>query len=343
MDEDVIVTVGVDTHTDVHVAAVLDQAGRLLGTQGFSATTRGYAKLATWIESFGLVDKIGMEGTGHFGAGLLRFLTDYGLTVIEVDRPDRSARRRNGKSDPLDAESAARAVQSGRATGTPKTRDAEVEMIRTLRVARRGAMKARVQAGAQLNCLVVSAPESVRAGLRRLGTKQRVRICAAFRPGPLSDPAAAAKTALRALARRWQALQAEIDELDAHLTGLVSAVAPQLIALPGVGVDTAGQLLVTAGDNPARLRSEAAFARLCGAAPIPVSSGRTDRHRLHRGGDRLANNALWRIALVRMYCHQPTKDYVTRRTSEGKTKTEILRCLKRYIARETYPLLRSPA
>jgi transposase len=339
VDDEPMVTVGVDTHTDVHVAAVLDQTGWLLGTQGFSATMRGYAQLATWVESFGRVDKVGMEGTGHFGAGLLRFLADYGLTVVEVDRPDRAARRRNGKSDPLDAESAARAVQSGRANGTPKSRDAQVEMIRVLRVARRGAMKARVQAGAQLDSVMVSAPESVRAQLRRLTIKHRVRLCAAFRPGLLDDPTAATKLALRALARRWQALQAEIDELDAQLATLISAVAPQLIALPGVGVDTAGQLLVTAGDNPERLKSEAKFARLCGAAPIPVSSGRTDRHRLHRGGDRLANNALWRIALVRMHCHQPTKDYVARRTSEGKTKTEILRCLKRYIARETYPYL----
>ena len=166
-----------------------------------------------------------------------------------------------------------------------------------------------------------------------------IGVCAAFRPGLLDDPAAATKLALRALARRWQALQAEIDDLDAHLAPLISAVAPQLLASPGVGVDTAGQLLVTAGDNPDRLGSEAAFARLCGAAPIPVSPGRTDRHRLHRGGDRLANNALWRIALVRMHCHHPTKDYVARRTGEGKTKSEILRCLKRYIARETYPYL----
>ena len=268
-------------------------------------------------------------------------MTEFGLRVVEVDRPDRSARRRNGKSDPLDAEAAARAVLSGRAAGTPKTRDAQVEMIRVLRVARPGAMKARIQAGAQLDSLIVAAPEAIRSPLRKLGTKQRVRACAAFRPGPVDDPAAATKTALRALARRWQALQAEIDELDAHLKALVTALAPQLVALPGVGVDTAGQLLVTAGDNPHRLRSEAAFARLCGAAPIPVSSDRTDRHRLHRGGDRLANTALWRIALVRMHCHQPTKDYVARRIAEGKTKTEILRCLKRYIARETYVHLQS--
>jgi transposase len=343
MDGEQLVTVGVDTHTDVHVAAVLDQAGRLLGTASFPATTRGYARLATWAESFGQVDKVGTEGTGSFGAGLLRFLADYGLTVIEVDRPDRSARRRNGKSDPLDAESAARAVQSGRASGIPKSRDAQVEMIRVLRVARRSAMKARIQAGAQIDAIIVSAPEPVRAPLRKLNPRQRIPACAALRPGPLTDPASAAKAVLRSLARRWQALRAEIDDLDGELTPLVTAVAPELVALPGVGVDTAGQLLVTAGHNPGRLRSERSFARMCGVAPVPVSSGRTDRHRLHRGGDRDADSALWRIARVRMHCHQPTKDYVARRTAEGRTKKEILRCLKRYIAREIYPRLLSPA
>jgi transposase len=334
-----IVTVGVDTYTDVHVAAVLDPAGRLLENRSFPATTRGYAKLATWAESFGQVDKVGMEGTGSFGARLLRFLADYGLTVIEVDRPDRAGRRRNGKSDPLDAESAARAAQSGRATGTPKSRDAQVEMIRVLRVARRGAMKARIQAGAQLYALILTAPEpgprpaaqaDVQAadpGLRRPA------------PGPIADPASAVKTALRALARRWQVRQGEIDDLDTQLAPLVTAVAPELLALACIGVETAGQLLVTAGDNRDRLRSEASFARLCGAAPIRASSGRSDRHRLHRDGNRQANSALWRIALVRMGCHQETEDYVARRTAEGKTKTAIMRCLKRYIAREVFPHL----
>lgn len=339
MDDKRIVTVGIDTHIDVHVAAVLDQMGRLLATASFAATTRGYAQLATWAESFGEVDKVGMEGTGSFGAGLLRFLADYGLSVVEVDRPDRSDRRRNGKSDPLDAESAARAVQSGRACGTPKSRDAQVEMIRVLRVARRGAMKARVQAGAQIDAVIVSAPEQVRGPLRKLNPRQRIRACAALRPRPLTDPVNATKAALRSLARRWQVLQAEIDDLDAQLTPLVTTAVPQLVALPGIGIDTAGQLLVTAGDNPARLRTERSFARLCGVAPVPASSGRTGRHRLHRGGDRNANSALWRIALVRMHCHQPTKDYVARRTAEGLSKTEILRCLKRYVARETYPYL----
>ena len=277
MDGEMTVTVGVDTHTDVHVAAVLDPAGRLLETRSFPAATRGYAQLAAWAESFGPVGKVGVEGTGSFGAGLLRFLAGYGLTVIEVDRLDRAERRRNGKSDPLDAESAARAVQSGRATGTPNSRDAQVEMIRVLRVARRGAMKGRIQAGAQVDALILTAPEPVRAPLRKLTSKQRIRACAALCPGPVADPASAVKTALRALARRWQALQGEIDDLDVQLTLLVTAAAPGLLALPGVGVETAGQLLVTAGDNRERLRSEASFARLCGTAPIPASSGRTGR------------------------------------------------------------------
>jgi transposase len=250
VSEDQKVTVGVDTHKDVHVAAVLDEAGRVLGTRGFPATVRGYAQFATWAESFGTVAKVGMEGTGSYGAGLLRFLTEYGLTVVEVDRPDRSTRRRIGKTDTIDAESAARAVLSGRASGTPKTRDAQVEMVRALRVARRGAMKARIQAGGQIEALIVSAPESVRQLVRGLAGKRRVRVCAALRPGLVTDPATATKAALRSLARRWLALQAEIDDLDTHLTTLVTAVAPDLVALPGVGVDTAGQLLVTAGDNP---------------------------------------------------------------------------------------------
>jgi transposase len=200
-------------------------------------------------------------------------------------------------------------------------------------------MKARIQAGAQIDAVILAAPELVRSQFRKLSPRQRIRAAATMRPGQLYDPAAATKAALRALARRWQALQAEIDDLDTQLTPLVTTLAPELVAVPGVGVDTTGQLLVTAGDNPSRLRSERSFACLCGVAPIPASSGRTVRHWLHRGGDRNANSALWRIALVRMHCHQPTKDYVARRTTEGKTKIEILRCLKRYIARETCPYL----
>jgi transposase len=336
------VTVGVDTHLETHVAAVVDQTGRLLGTQGFPASTRGYVALVTWAERFGPVARVGVEGTGTFGAGLTRFVRAYGLQVVEVARPDRSTRRRHGKSDPIDAQAAARATLAGVANVTPKTREGQVEMIRVLRVARRGAMKARVTAAEQLYGVVCSAPEELRQPLLGLKTKALVRACAALRPGPLTSTTAATKTTLRTLARRWQQLQAELDQLDLQLQELVTSAAPALLALPGVGVETAGQLLVTAGDNPQRLRSEAAFAHLCGAAPIPASSGRADRHRLNRGGDRRANNALWRIALVRMRCHPPTKAYVERRTNQGLSKLDIMRCLKRYIAREIYQHLTSP-
>jgi transposase len=337
------VTVGVDTHLDLHVAAVIDEAGRLLGTQAFAASTRGYVALVTWAERFGPVERIGVEGTGTYGAGLARFVRAYGLEAVEVNRPDRSLRRRRGKSDPIDAQAAARATLAGVAATAPKTREGQVEMIRVLRVARRGAMKARVAAAEQLYGVLYSAPEELRAPLLGLKTKALVRACAAMRPGPLTNPTAATKTTLRVLARRWQQLQAELDRLDLQLQALVGAAAPTLLALPGVGIDTAGQLLVTAGDNPQRLRGEAAFAHLCGVAPIPASSGRTHRHRLNRGGDRHANNALWRIALVRMRCHPPTRAYVERRTKQGLSKLDIMRCLKRYIAREVYHHLTNPS
>jgi transposase len=336
------VTIGVDTHLDLHVAAVLDHTGRLLATQAFPASTRGYVALVTWAERFGPVERIGVEGTGTYGAGLTRFVRAYGLEVVEVNRPDRSLRRRRGKSDPIDAQAAARATQAGVAATAPKTREGQVEMIRVLRVARRGALKARVAAAEQLYGVLYSAPEELRAPLLGLKTKALVRACAAMRPGPLTTPTAATKAALRTLARRWQQLQAELTQLDNQLQELVSAAAPTLLALPGVGVDTAGQLLVTVGDNPQRLRSEAAFAQLCGVAPIPASSGRTHRHRLNRGGDRQANHALWRITLVRMHCHPPTRAYVERRTNQGLSKLDIMRCLKRYIAREVYHHLTDP-
>jgi transposase len=234
------VTVGVDTHLDTHVAAVIDQAGRLCGTQAFPASTRGYVALVTWAEGFGAVERIGVEGTGTYGAGLARFVRAYGLQVVEVNRPDRSTRRRQGKSDPIDAQAAARATLAGVATTTPKTREGQVEMIRVLRVARRGALKARVAAAEQLHGVLYSAREELRQPLLGLKTKTLVELCAAMRPGSLTSTTAATKTSLRTLARRWQQLQAELDQLDTQLQMLVAAAAPTLVALPGIGVDTAG-------------------------------------------------------------------------------------------------------
>jgi transposase len=331
---------GIDTHTDVHQAAVIDSIGRHLATESFPTTPEGYRQLLDWLRSHGELLAAGVEGTGAYGAELARFLRQHGVTVIEVDRPDRKARRRHGKSDPVDAYAAATAVLSGRASGLPKARDGIVEALRTLRVARSSAVKARTQTINQIRTLIVTAPAPVREDLRRLPTAQLLARLARSRPtGDLADPAHAARIALRRLARRHHNLSQEITEADREIQALVVQAAPDLLALPGLGPETAGQLLTTAGDNPDRLRSEASFAHLCAAAPIPASSGRTDRHRLNRGGDRQANRALHMIVLTRMSHDQRTRTYVTRRTAEGLAKKDIIRCLKRFVAREIYKII----
>lgn len=338
-DQRLGVTAGVDTHGETHHAAVIDPLGRHLADQEFPATGAGYRRLMSWLRGYGTVAAIGVEGTGTYGAELARVLTRNGFTVVEVDRPDRKTRRRQGKSDPIDAYAAATAVASGRATGTPKTHDGIVEAIRALRVPRRSAVKARTQAINQLRQLLITAPEALREQLRGLSTSKLAASCARLRPEQLSDPTGATKAALRRLGRRILALHDEISELDAELKTLTDHAAPALRSRMGVGPNVAGQLLTTAGDNPDRLRSEAAFAHLCGVAPIPASSGRRDRHRLNRGGDRAANHALHTIALTRMRWDPRTHNYIERRTQQGLTKKDIIRCLKRHIAREIYRTL----
>ena len=312
-----VVIGGVDTHGQTHHAAVIDGLGRHLGDREFPANPGGYRALAQWVGGHGTLTTVGVEGTGTYGAGLARYLRSVELTVVEVDRPDRKSRRAHGKSDPLDAYAAARAVLSGSATGTPKLRDGHVEAIRALRVARSSAVKA-----------------------RSLTTTKIITTCARLRPGhQLSDPAQATKTALRRLARRHQQLSAEISEADHDIAELVGEAAPDLLCLRGVGPEVAGQLLTSAGDNPDRITSEAKFAHLCGAAPVPASSGRTHRHRLNRGGDRHANNALYIVVLNRLRYDPRTRAYAERRTQEGLSKPEIIRCLKRYVAREIHRVL----
>lgn len=335
---------GVDTHSRTHHAAALHAGtGQLLGDQQFPATAAGYQQLTDWLRSHGKTIKIGVEGTGSYGAGLARHLTAAGITVIEVDRPDRKTRRRNGKTDPLDAINAARSVLSGQATGIPKTRTGPVEAIRALRVARTSAIKARTAAINQLHGLITTAPETLRTRLHGLTGAKLVTACTqphpATDPHQPDDPAHATSHALASIATRIQHLNAEITTLDNQLKPLVTATAPHLSAIYGVGPETAGQLLSTAGDNPDRLRSEAALAHLTGTAPLPASSGQTHRHRLNRGGDRHANHALHTITLVRLRHHQPTRDYAQRRTTEGKTKKDIIRSLKRYLIREIYTAL----
>jgi transposase len=336
---------GVDTHQDTHTAAVLDLVGRVLGTEQFPATPAGYQALLAWMRGFGRLWRIGVEGTGAYGAGLGRRLRDEAVEVIEVDRPNRKTRRLQGKSDPIDAIAAAKAVLAGERIGLPKQRDGHVEALRNLRVARRSAVSQRADTQRQIKSLIVTAGDQLRTQLRGLPTNKLIATCANLRPdrADTASPATATKIALRSLARRHQHLSTEITELDDLLQPLIAAINPDLLEANGVGADTAGQLQVTAGENHDRLTREAAFAMLCGVAPIPASSGKTTRHRLNRGGDRQANAALYRVVLSRLRWDPRTREYMQRRTKEGMSKKHIIRCLKRYVARELYQLITANA
>ena len=334
------VTGGIDTHSEVHVAAALDEIGGLLGAESFDANPAGYEALFNWMSAFGDVTKVGVEGTGSYGAGVARFLARAGVEVVEVDRQNRQARRQSGKSDTLDAVEAARAALSGKARGQAKSRDGSVEAIRVLVVAKRSARGARIKALTQMRQLTYSAPDQLRSRLKGLPVAEFVAVAQGLRPTRSADPVTAAtKASLSSLARRVADLEEEINELDARITPLLKATAPELLAVYGVGIDTAAALLVAAGDNPERLRSEAAWAHLCGVSPLEASSGKVTRHRLNRGGDRQANSALWTIVMSRLASDPKTQAYMERRVKDGRSKREVIRILKRYVAREVYRYL----
>jgi len=337
VEVDRAVTGGVDTHLDVHVAAALDAIGGLLGVDSFVATPSGYRSMLKWLRAFGEVEKVGIEGTGAYGAGLARFLSRSGIEVVEVDRPNRQVRRQKGKSDPLDAVEAARAVLSGRANGRPKSRDGAVEAIRVLVLAKRSARGARLRAVHQMRQLSYTAPDALRSRFKGLSTTELVAEATAMRPRRTTGVVEyATSVSLSGLGRRALELTDEMARIDEQLTELVKATAPRLLEVYGVGTDTAAVLLVAAGDNPERLRSEAAWAQICGVAPIEASSGKVTRHRLNRGGDRHANEALWRIVMTRLAFDPRTRVYMERRTKDGKSKREVIRILKRYVAREVF-------
>jgi transposase len=336
-DDDPRVIAGVDTQKDFHVVVVLDELGRMLDTATFPTTTRGYRDLTGWVTAFGEVLAVGVEGTASWGAGLSRHLRARGLNVVEVNQPDRHRRRRRGKSDLLDAEMAARSVLAGDATASPKAGDGPVEALRQLRIARVGAMKARTAAANQLHSVCDTAPDQLRDQLRSLTTRRKVNVASRLRPGDPLTPTGGAKRALVSIAHRWIGLDAEITELDRAIKTILDAIAAPLLARHGVGYETAGALLCAAGDNPDRLATESSFASLCGTAPVPVSTGNSNRRRLNRAGDRRANSALWTIVMVRLRSrHAPTVAYLQRRVSEGHSKRDAIRCLKRFVAREVY-------
>ncbi|MFE2179267.1 IS110 family transposase [Streptomyces sp. NPDC059455] len=342
------VVLGVDTHGEVHVAAVVSPLGKVLGTESFPATADGYRRLLVWARRLGTVRRAGVEGTGTFGAGLSRYLLAQHVQVYDVNRPDRTARRLHGKSDPLDAQAAARAVLSGRARARAKSGDGPVHSARMFKLAKDSAVKARTQAINQLKAVLVIADPALRERLSGLGNRELFRTCARLSPrdgedggGDEDAVAQATRITLSLLAQRIEQLTGQIDELNQRLTRLVERHAPQLLTPVGIGPDSAVTLLITMGDNPERLNSEASFAALCGVSPVEYSSGRRNSRRLNQGGDRQANAALHRIVFTRLRHDPRTQAYYERRTQEGKTRREIIRCLKRYAAREVFNLVRT--
>ena len=335
-NHDRLVVGGVDTHKDQHVAAVVDTAGRLLDVAAFAATPAGYVELRLWMTGFGELAAVGVEGCGSYGLGLAREFNAASIKVHEVCRPNRQLRRRRGKSDAVDAEAAARAALSGEGLVTPKSADGPVEVLRALRLTRRSAIKARDTATNQLHALIITAPDETRQRLGDLPIRRVVESILAAN----SETVGGYGLAMTSLARRWQQLDVEAAALKTELERVVREAAPAgLLDEQGVGSDVAAALMIAAGDNPQRLRSEASFAALCGVSPLDASSGKQQRHRLNRGGNRDANMALWRVVLVRLRWDPATRAYVDRRISEGKTRREAMRCLKRYIARDLYKIL----
>ncbi|MFG2523545.1 IS110 family transposase [Streptomyces sp. NPDC048527] len=339
------VVLGVDTHRDVHVVAVLSMMGVVMDTASFSASAVGYRDLWEWASRLGVVHRAGVEGSGSYGAALSRYLLARRVEVLEVNRPDRSARRRRGKSDPVDAQEAARAVLSGRARSQAKGGDGPVQCARLFKLAKDSAVKARTQAINQLKAVLITADPDLREELSGLKTMALVHACAQFEDwevcGGVSDVVGqATRITLCLLAQRIVGLTRQMRDLEKHLAGLVKRHFPQLLVPVGIGPDSAATLLITMGDNPERLRSEASFAALCGVSPVEYSSGRRCRHRLNRGGDRRANAALYRIVQSRLRFDARTRGYYERRAAEGKARREIIRCLKRYAAREVFHLVR---
>ena len=334
------IVVGVDTHKHVHVAAVMDSIGGTVATKTIAADTGGYRQLLEWANSLGSIIALGIEGTGSYGSALASFARRYGHKVVEVNRPDRRIRRLKGKSDTLDAVNAARAVLSGVATAIPKSADGTVEMLRHLKVAYDTAVKDRSATMITLKSLLVNAPEPLRLQANKMSQLKLARHLATLRPRNLATPQDSARHALRSMAIRWLRLDEEATELSRMIEELVVRAAPQLLQSFGIGVDTAAEILIVVGDNPERIHSEAALAKLAGISPVPASSGqKSGRYRINRGGHRQLNAAIYRTVIVRMRFHEPTIAYVARRTSEGKTKRDIIRCLKRYVIREVYHLV----
>ena len=338
--------VGIDTHRDEHAVAIVDaHTGAVIAQTTTAASARGYADAVGFADRHAPGDRLwAIEGTGHYGAGLVRHLQRQGEQVHEVDRTSRGERRLHGKDDQLDAVRAARSPLAREHRARPRAGEHQ-EALRLLLLARRTAVETRKVALVQLRSVIVTAPDELRDELRRLPLGELLNRCSRFRRSASRTPDKKATIlVLRTLARRIQAATAEAETLEREILSHVRTLVPELLDEPGVGPIVAAQLIVTWSHHD-RIHSEAAFARIAGVAPLPASSGQTTRHRLSRGGDRQLNRALHTILLHRRQHDPATRDYIARRISEGKTSRDAVRLLKRYLARHLYRVMQnaSPA
>jgi transposase len=334
--------IGVDTHRDQHVLAIVVAAtGALVAQRSVPTNTRGYADAVRFADDYAPGPRLwAVEGAGHYGAGLTRYLDSHAETVHEVSRGSRAERRLRGKDDALDATRAARSALASETNALPRSGQHQ-EALRVLLLARRSAVDVRRVALVQLRSVIVTAPEELRDQLRQLPAGELLRRCSRFRRSSSRTPAQLATIlVLRSLAQRIQAATEEAAELEREILNHVRALVPELLDEPGVGPIVAAQLIVT-WSHHGRVTSEAAFARLAGVAPLPASSGQTTRHRLSRGGDRQLNRALHTVILHRRQHDTATRDYISRRTAEGKTSRDAVRLLKRYLARHLYRVMQN--
>ena len=334
------VIAGIDTHRDFHVVAVINLLGIVLGVATFPTTRSGYLEAVSWITSFGAIDAVGVEGTGSYGKGIARVLTDAGIDVLEVIRPNRQTRRRYGKTDQVDAIAAARTVLAGEASGKPRGGYGPLESIRVLKNSRDQAQKHATATANQIWATIATAPDQIRQSTTGKTLLQIAKTAARFRIHNPATETGGTKQALKNLAKRWLSLKEETKQTGQILDQLVTQLAPPaLLNEPGFGTLTIATLLITIGSNPDRIRSESSFAAICGTSPVQASSGEIKRYRLNRGGDRQANAALYRAVIVRIQHDQTTRDYIAKKQTEGHTKKEAIRCLKRYLARRCYRLI----
>ena len=337
------VVAGIDTHEDTHTIALLDRVGAPVATATYRADPDGYRRAADFITSHGTCAAVGVEGTNSYGAGLRKHLQSRGLLVLEALRPKRQVRRMDGKSDPIDAAEAARSVLAGRGPSVPKDGNGHAEALRFLDAARAQLVRAMTALSNSAGDMLVTAPEAFRSRWgrgRAADALKRISSTTARGDGIVEE---ALMAALKAMARQHRELDRQARQLERRMREILDEHAPASLTIYGAGTITAARLVAAAGDNPDRIRDEAAFAKLCGACPIPASSGRTNRHRLNRGGNRNANSALHRIALVRMsHPHPRTRDYIARKRAQGMGTKEIMRCIKRAICREAYRAICHP-